>query len=187
MTQTNGQNRLPSNPNSKEMFEECELREIYLAGGCFWGVEAFMARIPGVAETIVGYANGTTENPTYEAVCRNDTGYAETVWLKYDPNQIPLERLLFAFFSIIDPTSKNRQGGDVGTQYRTGVYYTVPEDISVAEKVFAKKQTGLEQPIVVELEPLSNFYRAEEYHQKYLEKNPNGYCHVDFSKLTDVK
>lgn len=145
-----------------------------------------MARIPGVAETTVGYANGTTENPTYEEVCRDDTGHAETVEVLYDPEQVSLEKLLAAFFSIIDPMSKNRQGGDVGAQYRTGVYYTSPEDRETAEKAFAEIQTKYEKPLAVELKPLVNFFIAEEYHQDYLEKNPNGYCHVDFGKLKQL-
>jgi peptide methionine sulfoxide reductase msrA/msrB len=134
-------------------------------------------------ETEVGYANGKTENPTYEEVCRDNTGHAETVQVVYDPERVSLEKLLTAFFTIIDPLSKNRQGGDAGAQYRTGVYYVASQDRETAEKVFAWEQTKHSRPIAVELAPLSNFYRAEEYHQNYLGKNPNGYCHVDLSKL----
>ena len=174
---------LPPNPNAGKTFDKNSLKKIYLAGGCFWGVEAFMARVPGVADTTVGYANGKTVNPTYEEVCRNNTGHAETVEVWYDPGQAPLERLLAVFFTIIDPLSKNRQGGDVGTQYRTGVYYETDEDKKIAAKVFAEEQKKYSGPIVVELEPIVNFYPAEEYHQDYLEKNPGGYCHVNFDKL----
>ncbi|MDR1874301.1 MAG: peptide-methionine (S)-S-oxide reductase MsrA [Synergistaceae bacterium] len=161
-------------------------REIYLAGGCFWGVEAFIARVPGVAETTVGYANGTTENPTYEQVCHENTGHAEAVRVVYDPRELPLEKLLNALFTIIDPLSENRQGADVGTQYRTGVYTVTPEDVPVAKRVFAAWEAKCGAPLAVELKPLENFYPAEEYHQDYLKKNPNGYCHVDLSRLDEV-
>ena len=174
---------LPPNPNAGKAFDKNALKRIYLAGGCFWGVEAFMARVPGVADTTVGYANGETANPTYEEVCRNNTGHAETVEVWYDPVAAPLEGLLTVFFTIIDPLSKNRQGMDVGKQYRTGVYCETEEDKKIAAAVFAEEQKKHSDPIVVELEPISHFYPAEEYHQDYLEKNPGGYCHVDFGKL----
>jgi peptide methionine sulfoxide reductase msrA/msrB len=178
---------MPANPNRGRTFDKKELREIYLAGGCFWGTEAFIARLPGVADTTVGYANGKTENPTYEQVCHENTGHAETVQVFYDPRQLPLKKLLEAYFTIIDPLSKNRQGPDTGTQYRTGVYMTAAEDRPVIESVFASEQAKYETPLAVELRPLENFYPAEEYHQDYLDKNPNGYCHVDLGKLEDVK
>ena len=183
MANHDGKTKLPPNPNTGTAFDKNALRKIYLAGGCFWGVEAFMARTAGVADTTVGYANGRTANPTYEEVCHNDTGHAETVEVWYDPGRTTLEKLLTVFFTIIDPLSKNRQGGDVGTQYRTGVYYEADEDKKIAGAVFAEEQKKYSGPIAVELEPVSNFYAAEEYHQDYLEKNPEGYCHVDFSKL----
>ena len=160
---------------------------IYLAGGCFWGVEAFMSQIPGVIETRVGYANGTTENPTYQEVCTGRTGHTETVEVRYDPGVVPLDSVLKAYFVIIDPTSVNRQGNDVGSQYRTGVYYVRPEDREIASKVFEEIRKTYSQPLATELKPLENFSIAEEYHQKYLEKNPNGYCHVDMSKLEGLK
>lgn len=187
MTAASGDTRLPPNPNIGKTFDRNALREIYLAGGCFWGVEAFMARIPGVADTEVGYANGITENPTYEAVCRGDTGHAETVRVMYDPRQVSTEKLLEAFFSIIDPLSKNRQGNDIGTQYRTGVYYTSPDDLTAIQRVFTAEQAKYNRPLNVERKPLSNFYPAEEYHQDYLDKNPNGYCHVNFDGLDDLE
>ncbi len=180
---------LPKNPNEGLKFESANLREVFLAGGCFWGVQAFLDRVPGVAETEVGYANGSTSNPTYEEVCRGDTGHAEAVRVRYDASRLPLEKLLTAFFSIINPTSKNRQGGDFGTQYRTGVYLAGPwaaEDRAVAERVFAEEGKKHGQPLAVELEPLKSFYSAEGYHQKYLEKNPGGYCHVNFDRLKDI-
>ena len=163
------------------------LRTIYLAGGCFWGVEAFMSHVSGVIETRVGYANGTTENPTYQEVCTGRTGHTETVEVHYNANAVSLNSILKAFFEIIDPTSVNRQGNDVGSQYRTGVYYVRPEDREVVSKVFDEIRQAYSQPLVTELKPLENFSIAEEYHQKYLEKNPNGYCHVDMSKLKGLE
>lgn len=159
---------------------------IYLAGGCFWGVEAFISGLPGVAETSVGYANGMTENPTYQDVCSGGTGHAETVEARYDPDIVPLETILRAYFTIIDPISVNRQGNDRGTQYRTGVYYVRPEDEAIAAEVFKSMRQKYADPLAVELKPLENFSKAEEYHQKYLEKNPGGYCHIDLSVLNDV-
>ena len=156
---------------------------IYLAGGCFWGVEAFMSEIPGILETRVGYANGTTENPTYQEVCTGTTGHAETVEVRYDSNAVSLGSVLKAFFAIIDPTSVNRQGNDFGSQYRTGVYYIDEVDREAASKVFEEIRKNYAAPLATELEPLGNFSAAEEYHQKYLEKNPGGYCHIDMSLL----
>lgn len=156
---------------------------IYFAGGCFWGVEEYFSRIPGVLDARSGYANGHTENPTYHQVCTGLTGHAETVEVRYDPSQVSLETLTEQFFEIIDPTSLNRQGNDRGTQYRTGIYYTHPEEQARFERILTEKQTHYARPIVVELMPLKNFYLAEDYHQDYLKKNPNGYCHIDFSSL----
>ena len=155
------------------------LRQIWLAGGCFWGVEAYFTRLRGVTETNVGYANGRTANPTYEQV--PFTGHVETVEINYDPDEIRLESILEHFFRIIDPTIKDRQGGDVGKQYRTGVYYRDKGELKTIEKVFAREQDKYPLPIVTELLPLENFYPAEEYHQDYLQKNPGGYCHIDLS------
>lgn len=153
---------------------------IYLAGGCFWGVEKFFGLLNGVEKTQVGYANGKTTNPTYEEVCTGATNFAETVELQYDPNKISLITLLEEYFSIIDPTVLNRQGADIGTQYRTGIYYLEEEDKDIIKNFINSKQNDYKRPIVVENKKLENFYPAEEYHQKYLEKNPNGYCHIKF-------
>ena len=142
-----------------------------------------MLMIPGVGDTRVGYANGHAENPTYEEVCTGATGHAETVEVRYDPDVVPLVSILKAFFEIIDPTSVNRQGNDCGSQYRTGVYYVRPEDEETASEVFEKIRKKYSEPLATELKPLENFSAAEEYHQKYLEKNPNGYCHIDMSLL----
>lgn len=163
------------------------LQVIYYAGGCFWGVEEYFSRIPGVYDVTSGYANGTTEDPTYDEVCYGDTGHAETVHVQYDPNIVSLETLTKQFFKIINPTSKNRQGNDVGGQYRSGVYYVNEADKPIIEAVFAAEQKKYEEDIVTELVPLKHYYLAEEYHQDYLKKNPNGYCHVDFSTLDELE
>lgn len=154
------------------------MSEIYLAGGCFWGMEKYIASIRGVLATRVGYANGTTEQPTYEEVCRHNTGHAEAVHIAYDPAVVHLTFLLELFFDAIDPVSVNRQGGDVGTQYRTGIYYTDKADRPTIEHSIARLQTRYREPVAIEVMPLQNFYPAEDYHQKYLDKNPGGYCHI---------
>jgi len=170
---------LPPNPNAGLEFDEAQLREICLAGGCFWGTEAFIERVYGVHSAKVGYANGDAEQPSYKDVCTGQTGYAEAVLVRYDIQRLSLEHLLDAFFSTIDPTSLNKQGGDIGTQYRTGIYYLNPEDKLAAQAFVAAKAGAFAKPIVTEVLPLEKFFPAEEYHQKYLEKNPAGYCHVD--------
>ena len=153
-------------------------KEIYFAGGCFWGTEHFFKQIEGVLETEVGFANGHTENPTYKEVYTDQTGFAETVYVKYNPDVVSLEFLLNMFFKAIDPTSLNKQGEDEGARYRTGVYYTNDDDLAVIEKVFSQEQQNYKQPLAVEKLPLQNYYSAEEYHQDYLDKNPTGYCHL---------
>lgn len=153
-------------------------KTIYLAGGCFWGTEKYLSLIPGVVNTEVGYANGKTENPTYEEVCRDNTGHAETVKVTYNAKYLSLRELLTRFFKVIDPTSVNRQGNDTGVQYRTGIYYTQPEDKEEILFALHDLQAKYENPLAVEAKVLENFYPAEEYHQKYLDKNPGGYCHI---------
>lgn len=153
-------------------------KEIYLAGGCFWGTEHYLKMIEGVLFTEVGYANSVIENPSYEDVCSGKTMAAETVYIKYDPSVISLEMLLDMYFVSIDPTSINKQGHDVGLQYRTGIYYTDENDLSVINDVILRQQRNYDEDIVVEVMPLENFYAAEDYHQDYLDKNPNGYCHL---------
>lgn len=157
------------------------MKEIYLAGGCFWGLQAYFDLKKGIVETLVGYGNGNTENPTYEQVCTNTTGFAEVVYIKYDENVISLIEILEKFWKVIDPTSLNKQGGDIGTQYRTGIYYTDEKDLPIIKESLLKESKKYDKPVVTEVEKLKNFFRAEEYHQKYLEKNPNGYCHIDLS------
>lgn len=154
------------------------IKEIYLAGGCFWGTEHYFKMIKGVTLTEVGYANSIVKNPTYKMVCDGGTMAAETVHIKYDASMISLEMLLNMYFVSIDPTSLNRQGHDVGMQYRTGIYYTDENDVTIVNKVLLEQQRRYSEEIVVEVLPLENFYSAEEYHQDYLDKNPNGYCHL---------
>ena len=159
------------------------MKTIYLAGGCFWGAEKYLSLIPGVVFTETGYANGRTENPSYEDVCRNDTGHAETVRVEFDPTKLSLTFLLERFFEVIDPTSLNRQGGDVGTQYRTGVYFSDNADEEIILGSIALLQESYAKPTMIEVKPLAQFYPAEEYHQKYLDKEPGGYCHIDSAKF----
>ena len=161
------------------------MAELYLAGGCFWGMEKYLASVRGVTSTEVGYANGPTENPTYKEVCA-DSGHAEAVKVVYDPETVPLEFLLGLYFDAIDPTSVNRQGGDSGIQYRTGIYYTDEKDLPVIHGELEKLQKTLSKPAAVEVLPLQNFYPAEEYHQKYLDKNPGGYCHIRPEKFREA-
>lgn len=154
------------------------MKEIYLAGGCFWGTEHFLKQIDGVEVTQVGYANGNIANPTYEQVCTGTTDFAETVKVEYDPEKVDLPFLIDLYFKTIDPTSMNRQGGDRGTQYRTGIYYTDSADLPVIKETVQSLAANYTKPLVVEIEPLKNFYPAEDYHQDYLDKNPGGYCHI---------
>lgn len=154
------------------------IKSIYFAGGCFWGTEHFFKQIEGVTFTETGYANGSTPDPTYRQVYTDTTGYAETVHVEYDNDVIDLEFLVRMFFKAIDPTSLNRQGEDVGTRYRTGIYYTDAEELPCIKKIYDEIGRQYESPLVVELEPLKNFNRAEDYHQDYLENNPDGYCHL---------
>ena len=152
---------------------------IYLAGGCFWGVEKYMASVHGVLNAEAGYANGTTASPTYGDVSSGRSGYTETVRVDYDPAVAPLPFLLELFYKAIDPTSVNRQGNDVGTQYRSGIYYSDPADRAVIERSLAQLQKQYDRPIAVEAEALTSYTPAEEYHQDYLDKTPGGYCHID--------
>lgn len=158
------------------------MKEIVLAGGCFWGVEEYFFRLDGVVGTEVGYANGESPDPNYEEVCRGITGYAEAVRLVFDERIISLSQILKKFFSIIDPTLLNRQGPDIGHQYRTGIYYIDREDRSLIDFEINELQKYEDRPIVTEVEELKSYYKAEDYHQKYLQKNPGGYCHIDLSR-----
>ncbi len=155
------------------------MKSIVVAGGCFWGVEAYMSKINGVVETKVGYANGTVQSPTYEEVCGGDTGHTEACLIVYDESIVSLEKILNKFWGIIDPTVVNRQGPDVGSQYRTGIYYSDEKDVEIILRTKDEVQRKYIKPIVTEIEALSYFYDAEDYHQKYLQKNPGGYCHIN--------
>jgi len=160
------------------------IKDIYVAGGCFWGIEQYAKNIMGVQATEVGYANGLTKDATYENLKVSD--HAETVKITYDNEIITLRFLLELLFKVIDPTSINKQGNDEGRQYRSGIYYVDEKDVDTIMVVLnnmKKKYTT----IVVEVEALSNYVSAEVYHQEYLMKNPNGYCHIDFQAIDDVK
>lgn len=162
-------------------------KEIYLAGGCFWGTEKYLENIPGILTTEVGYANGNTDNPTYEEVCYNNTGHAETVKVEYDDDRIGLIYILELYYDVINPVSINRQGGDVGSQYRTGIYYVDDRDEAVIQGSIDELQKKYKEKIAIEVKPLINYYKAEEYHQKYLDKNPDGYCHIGADKFEKAK
>ena len=155
------------------------MKTIYLAGGCFWGVEHFLGLIDGVTSTTVGYANSDINSPTYEDLKAHRSLAAETVEVVYDENKISLEEILDLFFMIIDPTILDQQGHDVGHQYRTGIYYVDDNDVQIIRQSLKKLESKYDKTIVTELLPLENFTIAEEYHQDYLIKNPQGYCHVD--------
>ena len=160
-------------------YDETKVKTIHLAGGCFWGLEAYMQKLNGVEDAVSGYANGKTENPSYYDL--KTSGHAETVKVIYNPDIISLEDILAHYLRVVNPVSVNKQGNDVGTQYRTGIYYTDEADKTIIENILAKEQTKHDKPIAIEVEPLKQFYDAEEYHQDYLEKNPGGYCHIDLS------
>lgn len=153
------------------------MKKIYLAGGCFWGVEAYFKDIKGVEKTLVGYANGNSEKTTYENLYLTD--HAETVEISYDGKEESLERILEYFYYIIDPFSINKQGNDIGRQYRSGIFSKDEKDLEFAKKFLQEKQKNEERKIQIQVEKLENFVKAEDYHQDYLEKNPNGYCHID--------
>lgn len=155
------------------------MKKIWLAGGCFWGVEAYFMQLKGVINTKVGYGQGNTADPTYKQVCSGTTGYTEVCELTYDEESLSLEKVLEHFFRIINPVTLNRQGPDEGSQYRSGVYYSDAGDKEVIINFIKDKQNFYKEPIVVEVEPVRNFHLAEDYHQEYLQKTPGGYCHVN--------
>ena len=146
--------------------------------GCFWGVEVAFRQVPGVSDAAVGYCGGTLENPTYQDVCTGTTGHAEVVEVEFDPGQVAFETLLDLFWQCHDPTTLNRQGPDVGTQYRSAIFFHSPEQQQVAEVSRAAAQERIPRPIATEITEASTFYRAEEYHQQYLEKRGLGSCHL---------
>ena len=156
-----------------------EEKEIILAGGCFWGVEGYFKKLNGVIDTEVGYANGKSDEASYEGLSK--TGHAEALKIIYDSNKITLLEIYDHFFRIIDPTLLNRQGNDIGKQYRTGIYSNDEEDLKLARIYIEDKESEYDKPIVAEVEKLENYIKAEDYHQDYLGKNPGGYCHIDLS------
>lgn len=162
-----------------ESYNSKDKSEIYLAGGCFWGVESYFKKIPGVIDTEVGYANGKTSNTNYEKI--GETNHSETVKVTYDSNKLSLQDILEYYFRIIDPTSVNKQGNDVGSQYRTGIYYTNENDKLIIDEIIRQVQGKYDKKIAVEVEKIKNFVLAEDYHQDYLDKNPNGYCHININ------
>lgn len=164
--------------------QEADLKEIYLAGGCFWGVEAYFERITGVTDVTAGYTNGETADTSYEQLAA--TNHAEAVHITYDANQVSLRELLQYYFRVVDPTSLNQQGNDRGTQYRSAIYYQNDEEKQVIETVIAEKQELYDKPIVIQVEELEHYVLAEEVHQDYLTKNPNGYCHIDITKADEI-
>lgn len=166
---------LKDTPISSEV--TTDMKSIYLAGGCFWGVQKYFDQFDGVVFTEVGYANGPDSAPSYQEVCRS-SGHAETVHVGYDEDRITLTQLLDYYFLIIDPLSVNKQGNDTGVQYRTGIYYTSESQLPEIQAVYDREEEKAGAPLAVEVAPLENFFTAEEYHQKYLEKNPGGYCHI---------
>jgi peptide methionine sulfoxide reductase msrA/msrB len=159
---------------------------IYLAGGCFWGLQRYLKRIGGVLKTRVGYAQGSAEAPSYEQVCLGTTGHAETVEVAFDDVTLPLVVLLQMYYEAIDPTSVNRQGFDTGEQYRTGIYYVCDGDLPCIEASLTKLQERYDKPLAIEVSKLRSFYEAEAYHQDYLDKDPSGYCHISLAKIAQA-
>jgi len=179
---------------SKEMKNENEtvdlggnVKEIYFAGGCFWGTEHLFQQVRGVVKTEVGYANGKTKNPTYEEVISHTTGFTETVKVKYDADEVDLKLLIDLYFKSIDPTTLNRQGNDVGDNYRSGIYFTDKNTEAVVKAEVERLAKNYTKPVVVEVQTLKNFYRAEDYHQDYLNANPGGYCHIEPGLFEEAK
>ena len=172
---------MSSNDSGKNMVTADSV--VYLAGGCFWGVEQYFALVSGVQDALSGYSQGHVKEPSYQEVCTGQTGHTETVQVTYDSSVVSLNHLLNLYFDIIDPYSINKQGNDRGPQYRTGIYYTNETDGQIAQNFIAEKQAATDRKIVVEVEPVRNFCPAEAYHQDYLEKNPFGYCHISRDKF----
>lgn len=159
-------------------------KQIVLAGGCFWGIQAYLKSLPGVVKTKAVYVNGEGLDPSYEEVCTGFTGHAEAVYVVYDPKIINLDQILSHFFKIIDPKAVNRQGNDFGSQYRSGIYWIDPEDRPIINRVAGRIVYEVNGPLATEIKPLDNMSPAENYHQDYLDKNPDGYCHISFTNLS---
>jgi methionine-S-sulfoxide reductase len=159
------------------------MEQIIVAAGCFWGVQFYFDQVPGVVSTTVGYTGGDTEDPSYEDVCTGRTGHAEAVLVEYDASKVSTETLLKQFFRMHDPTQMNRQGPDVGEQYRSAIFYVTDDQKTIAEKVVAEVQSNFKEPIVTQIEQAGPFYKAEEYHQKFTEKTGRGMCHVPYAPV----
>lgn len=160
------------------------MKDIYLAGGCFWGVDAYFGGLDGVVSTEAGYANGKTDTTTYEDLYKTD--FAETVKVSFDEEKISLREILEHFYYIINPFSLNKQGNDVGRQYRTGIFSEDKSDLDFVREFLEEKQKLTDKKILVEVEPLKIYVKAEDYHQDYLKKNPNGYCHIDLGDVLEI-
>ena len=159
------------------------MEKALFAAGCFWGVQFYFDQVPGVVKTTVGYTGGHTENPTYEQVCSHMTGHAEAVLIEFDPVKVSYETLCRQFFHMHDPTQLNRQGPDVGDNYRSAIFYFNQEQRKVAEKARDAAQPKFDKPIVTTIEPATQFYEAEDYHQKYAERTGQGQCHIPYSDV----
>jgi methionine-S-sulfoxide reductase len=160
------------------------MEQAIFAAGCFWGVQFYFDQIPGVVSTTVGYTGGTTENPTYEEVCSHTTGHAEAVLVEFDASKVSFETLCKQFFRMHDPTQLNRQGPDVGDNYRSAIFYVIDEQKAIAEKVRDAAQADWSDPIVTQIEQAGPFYQAEDYHQKYAERTGRGMCHIPYEPVT---
>lgn len=163
------------------------IKKILFAGGCFWGIQHYFSLVKGVIKTSVGYAQGTKKHPTYKEVCQGETGHAEVCKVVYDKNHTKLKYLLEHFIQIVDTSTINKQANDIGTQYRSGIYYYDELDKREILEFFDLKKPNLLKPFVTEILPAGEFYLAEEYHQDYLDKNPSGYCHINPSKYKNIE
>lgn len=159
-------------------------QQIIFAAGCFWGVQYYFDQVPGVVKSTVGYTGGHTENPSYEQVCTHTTGHAEAVLLEYNPEKVSYETLVKQFFRMHDPTQLNRQGPDIGDQYRSAIFYFSDEQKEIAEKIKARAQKNYKNLVVTEVTKATEFYPAEEYHQKFTEKNGHGFCAVEYAPIS---
>lgn len=169
---------------SKTKTKVTNIQEIYLAGGCFWGIEEYFSRIPGVIDVVSGYANGITTTASYEAIV--NTGHAETVHVQYDGDVLSVRDIVLYYLRVVNPTTLNKQGNDIGKQYRSGIYFLKAEDQQIIQQVLDEHQRKIDKPIVVEVEELKNFVVAEDYHQDYLQKHPYAYCHIDLDQAKEV-
>lgn len=159
------------------------MQKAIFAAGCFWGVQFYFDQVPGVTKTTVGYTGGHTKNPTYEEVCTHTTGHAESVLVEFNPDKVSYETLAKQFFHMHDPTQLNRQGPDVGDSYRSAIFYFDDTQKKEAEKVRDESQSSYKQPIVTQIVPASEFYEAEDYHQKYAERTGRGMCHIPYEAV----